>query len=670
MQPRDLAYLRTPSAPTLTPDGRLLVVAVGRIDLEADEYRAELWLMPTDGSAPPRRFTSGRRDVRPRFSPDGRWLAFLRAADDDKPQLHVMATDGGEPRRVCEHPLGVEGFAWSPDSTRIAYVARVPEEGRYGTDKDVPPEKEPPRRITTFHYRLDNLGFTLDRRPHVFVVDALADGAEPVQVTRGDYDHGDPAWSPDGSSIAFVSARHETRDEDEVSDVFVAPAAGGDAVRVTATDLATERPAFSPDGATIWFLAAEPDLAGRPTMLWSVPADGAGKPERLTDPERFDHDPAFGAGVLPLLVDDDAVTTVSLNRGAIRLLRFPVDGSEPTELLGGHRSVHDYAVAGGVVAAVVSDPTSAGEVVVVRPEGSGRRGPGHPEGVSRSMGLDLQGGAPVDRGRERTLTDFGALLARNAPLRAMEELEATARDGTAVHGWVLKPAGTGPFPTVLMVHGGPFAHYGWTLFDEAQVYVGAGYAVVMGNPRGSAGYGESHGRAIVGDFGNLDSVDVLALLDMALRDPDLDADRVGVMGGSYGGFMTSWLVGHTDRFRAAISERACNALDSFEGSSDIGWAFVRHWNGTDPERVAAQSPLTYVDQIRTPMLLIHSEHDWRCPIEQAQRLFVALKQRRVEVELLLFPGEGHELTRSGLPSHRVARFEAVLDWWRRHLSPR
>src|SRR5512132_347645 len=392
MLPSDLSHLRTPSAPTLTPDGRLLAVAVGRIDLEADEYRADLWIMPTDGSAPPRRFTSGRRDVRPRFSPDGRWLAFLRAGDDDKPQLHVMATDGGEPRRLGEHPLGVEAFAWSPHSTRIAYVARVPEEGRYGTGKDgtgkdVPPEKEPPRRITGFRYRVDNLGFTYDRRPHIFVVDALAEDAEPVQVTRGDYDHGEPAWSPDGASVAFVSARHDTRDEDAISDVFVAPAAGGDAVRVTATDLAVARPAFSPDGSTIWFVAVEPDLAGRPTMLWSVPADGSGKPERLTDPERYDHDPAFGGGVLPLLADEDAVTTITLDRGAIRLLRFPVDGGEPTELLGGRRSVHDYAVAGGVVAAVVSHPLSAGEVVVVK------------EGVV------------VRDGKEQVLSDFGSLLA-------------------------------------------------------------------------------------------------------------------------------------------------------------------------------------------------------------------------------------------------------------------
>ena len=660
MLPADLALLRAPSAPSLSPDGRLVVVAVGRIDLEANAYRGDLWVTPTDGSAAPRRFTSGKRDGRPRFSPDGRWIAFLRASDEDKPQLHVMPSDGGEPRRVCEHPLGADAFAWSPDSTRLAYVARVPEPGRYGTDKDIPPEKEPPRRITTFQYRLDNLGFTNDRRSHVFVVDALTEGAEPVQLTRGDYDHGDPAWSPDGRTVAFVSARHETRDEDAASDVFVVPAEGGDPIRVTATDLAVSRPAFSPDGGTIWFCGAPADLAARTTGLWSVPADGTGPPARLTDPERFDHDPAFG-GVLPLLVDEQAVTTVSMRRGAVPLLRFPVDGSEPRRLLDGDRQVQDYDARGGVVAAVVSDPTSAGEVVVLRPEGSGPEGSGEP-----------QGGAPVDRPEgsgERTITDFGAPLARSASLRPMTELEATAPDGAKVHGWVLKPAGPGPFPVVLMVHGGPFAQYGWTLFDEAQVYVGAGYAVVMGNPRGSAGYGETHGRAIVGDFGNLDAKDVLALLDAALADPDLDDDRVGVMGGSYGGYMTSWLVAHSDRFRAAISERACNAFDSFEGSSDIGWLFVSHYNGTDPERVLAQSPLTHVDRIRTPMLLIHSEHDWRCPVEQAQRLFVALKQRKVDVELLLFPGEGHELSRSGLPSHRIARFEAILDWWGRHLKP-
>jgi dipeptidyl aminopeptidase/acylaminoacyl peptidase len=641
MRPADLAHLRTPSTLSLSPDGRLVAVAVGRIDLEENAYRGDIWLVPTDGSAPPRRFTAGPRDGRPRFAPDGRHLAFLRAGGDDgKPQLHVMPADGGEPRRVCEHPLGVEAFEWSPDSTRLAYLARVPEPGRYGTDKDVPPEKEPPRRVTRRLYHVDNLGYTLDRRPHLFVVDATAEDAEPVQVTRGDFHHEDVAWSPDSKLLAFVSARHETHDDDVHADVFVAPAAGGDAVRLTRTDLYPARPAFSPDGGTVFFCSPEGEnAAGRTAGIWAVPADGSAPPERRTDPERFDVDGFQLTGPNRLLTDDGAVTTIALERGSVALYRFPAAGGEPARLIGGPRQVHDYDRAAGVLAAIVTTDQSAGEVAVFRGD------------------------------QERVVTDFGATLARSASLRAYQELNASAPDGYPVHGWLVKPAGQGPFPVLLAIHGGPQAQYGYNLFDEAQVYAGAGYAVVLGNPRGSGGYGDAHGRAILGDVGNLDAKDLLALLDAALADPDLDAGRVGVMGGSYGGYMTTWLVGHTDRFVAAISERAANALDSFEGSSDIGWFFNDWYNGTDPERVRAQSPLTYVDAIRTPMLLIHSEQDWRCPIEQAQRLFVALKRRGVEVELLIFPGEGHELSRSGLPSHRIARFEAILEWWERHLKP-
>ncbi len=229
------------------------------------------------------------------------------------------------------------------------------------------------------------------------------------------------------------------------------------------------------------------------------------------------------------------------------------------------------------------------------------------------------------------------------------------------------PEGDGPHPVLLMIHGGPFAQYGWTVFDEAQVYARAGYAVVYGNPRGSSGYGAAYGRHIRGDVGERSSVDLFALLDDALARPDLDATRLGVLGGSHGGFMTSWIVGHTDRFAAAVSERAVNALDSFIGSSDIGWGFTDDLYGREASELHRQSPLTYADKISTPLLIIHSEQDWRCPIEQAQRLYVALRKRDAEVEMLIFPGEGHELSRSGLPSHRVARFEAIVDWFDRHL---
>jgi dipeptidyl aminopeptidase/acylaminoacyl peptidase len=644
MQPHDLTALRVPSAPTLSPDGRTAVYAVTRIDLEADGYRSDLWTVPTDGSAPARRLTRGPRDAAPRFSPDGRWIAFLRAGEEGPPQLQVLPVEGGEPRQVCEHKLGVSGAAWSPDSRRIAYVARVPEEGRYGTVEDVPPAKEPARRITTRKYRLDGVGYTIDRRAHVFVVDALAgdDGSdvEPVQLTRGDVDHGAPAWSPDGASLAFTSARHPDRDVDLAADVFVAPAEGGDARQVSRTTTTAGDPAFSPDGAWLVFPGHghRRDVVGRTTGIFRVPVDGSAAPERLTDPESVEVSDPLAAGAHRLLVDDDAIVTVRLERGAVHLAAYPLEGGPPRILVGGERSVRAYDRAGGVTVAVVADGTSAGELVRVAADGT-----------------------------ERVLTDHGAALRRTVPLRPMEELTGTAPDGYPVHGWVVRPDGPGPHPVLLSIHGGPYTQYGHVLFDEAQVYAGAGYAVVLGNPRGAQGYGEAHGRAIVHDMGNHDRADLLALLDAALEADDVDGERVGVMGGSYGGFMTTLLAGTTDRFRGAITERALNAWDSFVGTSDIGSFFVDLYAGTDPEAIARQDPLRQADGITCPTLIIHAEEDYRCPLEQAQRLFERLKRRGVETEMLLFPGEGHELSRSGLPSHRIQRFEAILDWWARHL---
>jgi dipeptidyl aminopeptidase/acylaminoacyl peptidase len=635
MNPADLALLRSPSDPALTPDGAVAAVAVTRLDLDADAYRSAIWVVPTDGSAAPRRLTEGPQDTRPRFSPDGRWLAFLRAEDEDglkpgQPQLHVMPVDGSEPRQLCAHPLGVSAITWSPDSTRIAYCARVPEPGRY--DPEGPAAKEPPRRITTFQYRLDGVGYTIDRRSHIFVVDLEG---EPVQVTNGDYEHLEPAWHPDGQRLVFNAARHDGWDEDLCTDVFVVDAAGGEPERLTNTRWPVTDPAFSPDGGTLVFASqADPDPLGRPARLFAMPASG-GEPRQLTDPEHHDVR-SFQVGWAPLLVDDESVTTISQSRGAVHLVRCRLDGAEPEVLIGGDRWVSGYDVAGGTVAAVVADGTSAGELIVVRKES------------------------------ERVLSTFGADLAEAADLRPPVELTSTADDGYPVHGWVVKPQGPGPHPVLLSIHGGPYTQYGHVLLDEAQVYAGAGYAVVLGNPRGSSGYGEAHGRALVGRFGDRDCADLLALLDAALTDPELDSARVGVMGGSYGGLMTTWLAAHHgERFTAAISERSLNAPDSFLGTSDIGWHFVDHYFGTDPTRVAAQSPLAHADGIDIPMLVIHAEEDWRCPLEQAQRLYVALKRRGVPTELLVFPGEGHELSRSGLPSHRVARFDAILEWWAR-----
>jgi len=639
MLPADLAQFRTPGVPTLSPDGSVAVVAVTRADLEENEYRSQLWRVPTDGRTPPRKLTHGTKDSEPRISPDGVWLAFLRAADGGKPQLCVMAMDGGDPRCLTDQPLGAGAPVWSPDSTAIAFVARVPEQGRYGTEEKVGPDKEPPRLITSLKYRMDNLGFSNDRRPHLFVINAVDEDSEPVQVTEGEYNHTDVAWSPDGSRLAFVSARHDGRDFDLVEDVFVCNRDGSEPTVLTRSRTAVGTPAFSPDGSTIWFTGSGDlgangrDFVANHAGLWSVPADGSAEPTRHSDAEADD----LSDGTPRITVTDRGLLVGRLARGAVELVRYPWEGGAPETLLTGPRQVRGHDAAGDLIVATVAGPGSSGELVL------------------------------LSGGEERTLTSFGAQITGTGRLHEVVEFETAADDGYPVHGWIVRPEGDGPHPVILTIHGGPYAQYGWTMFDEAQVYASAGYAVVMCNPRGAAGYGAAHGRIIRHDMGNRDSADILAFLDAALTEPDLDEDRVAVMGGSYGGFMTTWLVGHTDRFVAAISERAMNEPVSFVGSSDIGWFFSEEYCGTDPDQVAAQSPLAFAHRITTPTMVIHSEHDWRCPIEQGQRLFVSLKLRGIDSEFLLFPGEGHELSRSGLPLHRVARFEHVLRWWAKYL---
>jgi dipeptidyl aminopeptidase/acylaminoacyl peptidase len=340
----------------------------------------------------------------------------------------------------------------------------------------------------------------------------------------------------------------------------------------------------------------------------------------------------------PATVLSGGAVLVGVQReGAVDLLRVPVDGGPPEALVDGAFTVRSFACAAGVVVAVVAHDRSAGELIALTP------------------------------GRRRLLTAFGRRLGETGRVHRMRERTATAPDGYPVHGWVTTPPGPGPHPVLLTIHGGPFAQYGWSLFDETQAYVSAGYAVVQCNPRGSAGYGEAHGRAIKGGFGQLDAADVLAFLDDAMTDPALDGDRVGVIGGSYGGYLTTVLIGRTSRFAAAVSERAFLDPISFVGSSDIGWAFPDQYLGTDPERLSAQSAMTTAGAITTPTLVVHSEEDWRCPLEQGARLYVELKRRGVPSELLLFPGEGHELSRSGRPRHRLARLEHVLRWWARWL---
>ena len=658
MKAADLGLLTSVSAPAVHPGGGRAVVSVTHPSLEGDATVGQLWTVPLSGNTAPKRLTRGFRDTAPAFSPDGLLLAFLRAGAKAPAQLFVVDAAGGEPVQVTDRKLGVSEFVWAPDGRTLMFVSRVPEQGRYGTVDGIEQAAERPRRIRTLKYQSNGLGYTNDRRSHVFSVDVPDVGAEPaipavpeadgelpartilpeaVQLTSGEWDDNTIAASPDGRNVAFISARHPSRDQDLRSNVFVlAVDRSGEPKDLTSAhgDYAVFELAYGLNGL-LYFIAQEVGESGRDFVGLSASlfvVDRPGKPpRRLTDPDEVD---LTESDIVAFR--DDSVLVRDRKRGALVLVEVTA-GGEVHRMTEGPSVVTAVGVAGSVVAAVVADATTTGDVVLIS-----------------------------DRNARR-VTDFSRAL-REQGIITPRELTVAGRDGYPVHGWVVVPEGEGPHPVLLNIHGGPFAAYTGSLFDEAQVYAGAGYAVVMCNPRGSAGYGQEHGRAIRQAMGTVDFDDVLDFLEGAIEEvPGLDGERIGIMGGSYGGYLTAWTIAHDHRFAAAIVERGYLDPEAFVGTSDIGSFFSDEYVGTDPERIRRQSPQAVAAQVATPTLIMHSANDLRCPLGQAERYYATLKRAGADAELLIFPGEDHELSRSGRPRHRLQRFDAILGWWARHL---
>ncbi|WP_298252426.1 S9 family peptidase [uncultured Arthrobacter sp.] len=667
MKPDQIDLLTTLGAPALHPDGSRLVVAATRPDFRADSYVGQLWEVTLDGDQ--RRLTRGFRDTDPRYTPDGSVLLFLRAAAGGKPQLFAVRASGGEPVQVADQPLGVGQFAVSPDSSQIVFAARVPEPGRYGTVDGITPGLEDARLITQNKYRMNGLGYTTDKRSQLFCVDVPDLDAEPYieavgraaqdtqqgadtgehdglptarRLTSADADHLEPVFTADGQRIVFTAALRPDADTTLVSDIHSMALDGSDSRQLTNptgdTLLGCGAAQPSRDGTWLFFLASDLsptglDFVARNTALYVMRSDDPGSVTRLSDPETVD------IGDVQEIVPDgpDAVLVVNRSRGSGELLHFRASGESET-LVAGPTVVTGAASSAGTVVVSFTDPSTAGDAAV------------------------------VEHGSLHRLTDFSAPLRRHTRVGEPQERSFPAPDGTPVHGWVVLPEGEGPHPVLLVIHGGPFAQYGWGYFDEAQVYAAAGYAVLLCNPRGAAGYGQAHGRVIKEAMGTVDLDDVLAYLEGALAEfGSMDPARLGVMGGSYGGYLTAWTIANDHRFRAAIVERGYLDPPSFVGSSDIGWFFSEAYTGTDPARVEEQNPFAKIGNVRTPAFVVHSEEDLRCPIEQAQRYYTALKKQGVETQLLVFPGETHELSRSGSPWHRRQRFEHILRWWSTYL---
>jgi dipeptidyl aminopeptidase/acylaminoacyl peptidase len=642
MKSADVYELTGATDPRISPDGRTVAYTVWSIDRDANDYRSAIWLAPTGRSGTPRQFTSGtKRDATPRWSPDGASLAFTSKRDGEHMQLYVIPVAGGEPRRLTDLKDDVMDPAWSPDGSRLAFVCRVPD-AAYEEDE----KRRPPRRFRRLKYKLDNVGWTADRPQRLFVVPADGSG-QPTQLLSGDFEESGPAWSPDGKRIAFGSARHPDWDIDQVRDVYVTASDGsGEPERITQGDANCDMPSWSPDGTTIAF-KFYPGIWDDPrhSQVAVVPATGG---ERRVLTESLDRNCGPYPDIREPIWDGQDLVFAVEDGGNTHVYRVPADGSGKPELVaGGELVVNGYDAAAGQLAHTASTATTLSELYL----------------------------------GDRRVSTVGRAFAKKRDIPAPERFTAISSDGSEVEAWIMRPAGFQKgekYPVLLNIHGGPFTQYGNKFFDEFQVYAGAGYAVLYSNPRGSSGYSEEWGRAIRGPvgggpgWGTVDYEDLMAVVDEALKRFDFcDPDRLGVLGGSYGGYMTSWMVGHTDRFQAGVSERAVNQWVSMWGSSDFGWDFKGYIGAFLYENFDAyvkMSPATYATDITTPLLILHSENDLRCPIEQAEQLFTTLRLLKRDVEFVRFPAESHELSRSGNPVHRVERFDIILDWFDRYLK--
>jgi dipeptidyl aminopeptidase/acylaminoacyl peptidase len=687
--PEVLFELQFVDAVAPSPDGSRAVYEIKTVDKEKDDYQSHLWLISLSGGEP-RRLTQGEhKNFGAVWRPDGKAIAFVSTRRDKKPQIHMLPLDGGEAERLTDLDGEVSSLEWSPDGTSIVFVHRPSDPPETGHLKGSTPErkaieakadkKELPeptfRHITRMLYKLDGAGWLPRTRSHVHVLNVATRAIR--DVTSGDFDHGPATWSPDGKWLAFTANRSEDEEYSSytVSDLFVIPASGGEPRNLTPGPGVAVAPSWSPDGSQIAFVGHdEPDdWWGIPNFhVWAVSPSGGPARDLTPKMDRYAADLVgsdlrdFHSGGSPVWSKDGmSLYFLVSDSGSTHLSRVALRGGEPERLTQGPMQVL-MALRG----------KDAEELTIIRCDhlDAGTIARFHP-GTNRATDVITP---------NKPLFDSLALV-------QPEEIWVSSSEGHRVQAWLLKPPAAGGVtppgkpdakappktatkqPMILEIHGGPRVQYGACFFLEFQMFANAGFAVLFSNPRGSQGYGTEFTKAIVHDWAEPAFDDLMLAVDHVLENhPDIDPDRLGVTGGSYGGYMTNWVVSHTDRFKAALTQRCVTTLQTLLLGDDLNPVATPEFGAEaweDSEMLRRQSPLYYVENIRTPLLITHSLMDQRCDVTEAEMLYKALKALRREVEMVLFPAESHGLSRKGTPSRRVARLHLMRDWFVRHLGP-
>ncbi|MGQ0604444.1 MAG: S9 family peptidase [Anaerolineales bacterium] len=673
----DLYELKFVEDPQLSPDGKQLAFVRVDVDRLGNKYDRHIWLINVnDRGATPRQFTFGsKNDWSPRWSPDGRRLAFV-SARNGKPQVFLIDVDGGEARPLTSMPNGAANPVWSHDGKRLAFFSNVNAEERAREDAGQPEpspsdsleakhkqerdekkekEKNDPRVITRLPYRIGT-EYADDRRAHIYVMDVVGDAAaspaKPQRITDGELDFHSISWTKGGAAIISQLTREPEHDPWNYQAIVSVPVPGlaGPAKGrrphrfISGPHFEYFEPQVSPDGKWIAARRAPDDGSwGQRPRLMIMPTDG-GKVIELT--EEFDRH----IGPIQWASDSRSIYFLANDRGDAHLYRATVLGGEVTRIVGGRRMLLGFSAArNGALAFVAHTATQPSDVYLI---------------TGKS---------------ERRLTHFNDALLAERSIQPIEEMSHAAPDDRKIQGWVLKPVGYQRgkrYPLVVNMHGGPWVMWGPGMpgmWLEWQLHAARGYAVYFCNPRGSEGYGEEHALTIRNDWGDHVMRDILSGVDNVVAQGRVDTKRMAITGGSYAGYMTAWILSHDQRFACGWAQRGLYNLTSFFGTSDVPQLVEREFETfgfDDVQRLWAQSPLAYVRNIRAPLAIEHQDNDWRCPPSEAEQLYAALKRLKREVVLIRYPREGHEMSRSGEPAHRVDRLNRQVAWFDRWCKPK
>ncbi len=659
----DLYRFQLVSDSRISPDGRHVVFCVQRVDKKTEKKHSNLWIVPTD-EGPARQFTFGdQSDSQPQWSPDGREIAFISNRGDEKQsQIYIIPFGGGEARKLTSFKGKFGDFEWSPDSKKLVSMFCKKDAEEIEREKDEQKKKlgVVSRHITRVHFKEDGEGFLPKERWHIWTIDAGT--GKGKQLTDSEiYDEWSPRWSPDGKKIVFCSNRAKDPDFDrDAIDMFMIPAGGGDFRKINAPLGIKAGPSFSPDGKWLAYYGRE----GRGRWwrnfgLWIVPLDGKAKARNLT--EKFDfnvsswtiNDMPGSPDMMPptWTKDGKRIYFQVAHHGNTTLKSIALDGDK--------RSLHT----------VIGDEGVVGEFSFDKDQEKLAYFHADMKNLGEIWWLN------VDSLKSRRLTEINDTLLQELNLGEIEEVWFKGAAKNDLQGWILKPPGFNSkkkYPSILEIHGGPSLQYGNFFMHEFYYLAANGYIVCFCNPRGGQGYGEKHSKAIWNDWGNAAFSDLMAWVDFIGKRPYIDNKRMGVTGGSYGGYMTNWIIGHTHRFKAAVTQRSVSNLISDYGSSDYNWGIQRAFRDLPPWEDFAnfwrQSPMKYIGNAKTPTLVLHNENDLRCAIEQGEQIFVALKKLGVDTEMVRFPDEPHGLSRTGRTDRRIERLKHILRWFDRYLK--